>query len=252
MIIGLLKPDAGSLILDGQRYDPRNPEMRSRFGLVPQELAIYPELTAIQNLRLFGRLNGLRGRRLKERVDYVLEVTGLDRNAHQTLKTYSGGMSRRLNFGIALLHEPRFVVLDEPTVGIDPQSRARLRDAVRELSKNGVGVLYASHYMEEVQAVCHRVTIIDRGRLLKVGTFDQLLDRTEVEPCLTVAATPAGNRHRTPGRCRCASGARWNDEHFGSRERQSRSNVGSRPPAHGPGASGTLEDSVAGDQDARD
>jgi ABC-2 type transport system ATP-binding protein len=171
MILGLLNADGGSVSFDGHRYNPRDPDMRSCFGMVPQELAIYPELTAIQNLRLFGKLNGLGGRRLQERVDSVLELTGLAPNADQTPRTFSGGMSRRLNLGIALLHEPRFVVLDEPTVGIDPQSRARLLDAVRELGNQGVGVLYASHYMEEIEAVCDRVAIIDRGRLLKMGTL---------------------------------------------------------------------------------
>ncbi len=190
MIIGLLQPDGGSISVAGQHYNPRNAEMRSRFGIVPQELAIYPDLTAIQNLLLFGKLNGLGGRRLRERVDYVLEITGLGRNADQTPKTFSGGMSRRLNFGIALLHEPSFVVLDEPTVGIDPQSRTNLLDAVRDLSTQGVGVLYASHYMEEVEAICHRVAIIDRGRLLKLGTLDDLLDRTQTDICVTVAKLP--------------------------------------------------------------
>ncbi len=190
MIIGLLKADGGSIAFDGERYNPRNAEMRARFGIVPQELAIYPDLTAIQNLYFFGKMYGLRGGRLQERVDYVLELTGLAENADHTPSTFSGGMSRRLNFGIALLHEPRFVVLDEPTVGIDPQSRTNLLDAVRALGKQGVGVLYASHYMEEVEVLCHRLAIIDRGRVLKLGTLDQLLDRTRAELCVTVAALP--------------------------------------------------------------
>ncbi len=190
MIVGLLKADAGTISFDGKPYDPRNADMRASLGLVPQELAIYPELTALQNLRFFGGLFALRGRRLRERVDYVLEVTGLTRNANHTLNTFSGGMSRRLNFGIALLHEPRFVVLDEPTVGIDPQSRSNLLDCIRALSKQGVGVLYASHYMEEVEAICDRLAIIDHGRLLKQGTLDDLLDRTRIELSVKVPALP--------------------------------------------------------------
>lgn len=191
IIMGLLKPDAGTINLDGQLYDSRKPEMRSRLGIVPQELAIYPELTAAQNLRFFGGLYGLRGSKLEQRVDYVLELTGLTHNADHTPSTFSGGMSRRLNFGIALLHEPQFVILDEPTVGIDPQSRANLLDCVRKLSLNGVGVLYASHYMEEVEAICHRVAIIDYGRLLKTGPLDALLDRTRTELCVRVGDIPA-------------------------------------------------------------
>lgn len=187
MIIGLLQPDGGTISFDGVRFNPQNVDMRSRLGIVPQELAIYPELTTVQNLRFFGGLNGVRGNRLKERVDYVLDLIGLRQNADHTPSTFSGGMSRRLNFGIALIHEPRFVVLDEPTVGIDPQSRSSLLDAVRQLGRDGVGVLYASHYMDEVEAVCHRVAIMDRGKLLKVGTLDQLLDRSRIDLCVTVS-----------------------------------------------------------------
>lgn len=199
IIVGLLRADAGSVTFDGQHYNPRDAEMRTRLGIVPQELAIYPELTAAQNLRFFGRLQGLHGRRLKERVDYVLNLTGLTPNADHTLSTFSGGMSRRLNFGIALLHEPRFVVLDEPTVGIDPQSRTNLLDGVLEISRRGVGVLYASHYMEEVEAVCQRVAIIDRGRLLKMGTLDELQDRTQFDFRVRVASLPVEVARRLSG-----------------------------------------------------
>lgn len=186
MIMGLLKSDAGSVAFDGQPYSTLDRKMRRRLGMVPQELAIYPDLTAAQNLRFFGKMNGLSGKRLHERVDYVLDLTGLTSNADHTPSTFSGGMSRRLNFGIALLHEPRFVVLDEPTVGIDPQSRTNLLDCVRQLGREGVGILYASHYMDEVEAVCNRVAIIDRGRMLTQGTLDELLDRASMELCVTV------------------------------------------------------------------
>lgn len=177
MITGLLKPDAGKIYLAGKLFDPRDREMRSRLGIVPQDIALYPELTSEQNLRFFGRLYGLRGQQLESRVDYILQLTGLHETADHRPATFSGGMKRRLNFGIALLHQPRFVVLDEPTVGIDPQSRSHLLDGVRELSSQGVGVLYATHYMEEIEAVCQRVAIMDRGRLLSQGTLDELLDR---------------------------------------------------------------------------
>lgn len=199
IIMGLLKADAGTIKLDGQVYDPRSPAMRSCLGIVPQELAIYPELTAAQNLRFFGGLYGLSGRQLDQRVEYVLDLTGLAHNADHTPMTFSGGMSRRLNFGIALLHEPEFVILDEPTVGIDPQSRSNLLDCVRQLSSRGVGVLYASHYMEEVEAICHRVAIIDHGRLLKEGTLDELLDRTRTELCIRSGPVPSELSSRLRG-----------------------------------------------------
>jgi ABC-2 type transport system ATP-binding protein len=191
IIIGLLKADSGTVTFDGQRYNSRDAEMRSLLGVVPQEVAVYLELTAFQNLQFFGRLQGLRHHRLQERVAYVLELTGLGSSADRPVGTFSGGMSRRLNFGIALLHEPRFVILDEPTVGIDPQSRSNLLDAVRDLSRQGVGVLYASHYMEEVEAVCHRVAIIDHGRLLREGTLDELQRKTEFDVRIRVTALPA-------------------------------------------------------------
>lgn len=177
MITGLLRPDAGKIYLGGKLFDPRDRQMRSKLGFVPQDIALYPDLTSVQNLRFFGRLYGLRGRHLQERVDYILQLTGLQENADHRSATFSGGMKRRLNFGIALLHQPEFVVLDEPTVGIDPQSRSHLLDGVRELGRQGVGVIYATHYMEEIEAVCQRVAIIDRGRLLRQGPLDELLDR---------------------------------------------------------------------------
>lgn len=186
MIIGLLRPDAGTITFDGKPYDPADPRMRSLLGIVPQELAIYPDLTAAQNLQFFGSLYGLSGSELDSRVKYVLQLTGLERNADHTPSTFSGGMQRRLNFGIALLHQPRFVVLDEPTVGIDPQSRTNLLDCVRELGARGVGVVYASHYMEEIEAVCQRVAIVDRGRLLMQGTLDELLDGDQIEMSIKV------------------------------------------------------------------
>jgi ABC-2 type transport system ATP-binding protein len=190
IIIGLLRADAGSVEFDGRPFDPKNADMRSWLGIAPQELAIYPELTAAQNLRFFGKLNGLSGQKLTDRVDYVLALTGLTPSADLTPSTYSGGMQRRLNFGIALLNEPRFVILDEPTVGIDPQSRTNLLDGVRDLARQGVGVLYASHYMEEVEAICHRVAIIDRGKLLRQGTLDELQDRTRVDLQVRVPSLP--------------------------------------------------------------
>lgn len=188
MIIGLLQPDGGTITFDGKAYNPDDRQMRSYLGIVPQDLAIYPELTALENLQFFGGLYGLSGSRLKQRIEYVFELTGLTQNAHHKPSTFSGGMSRRLNFGIALLHEPRFVVLDEPTVGIDPQSRTNLLDGVRELSRNGVGIIYTSHYMEEIEAICDRVGIIDHGRLLRQGTLDELLDRSQPGLCIKVGS----------------------------------------------------------------
>ena len=227
MIMGLLKADSGTVSFDGQRYNAFDRKMRRQFGMVPQELAIYPELTAIQNLRFFGKMNGVTGRRLQDRVDYVLDLTGLTPNADHTPSTFSGGMSRRLNFGIALLHEPRFVVLDEPTVGIDPQSRSNLLDCVRKLSCDGVGILYASHYMDEVEAICSRVAIIDHGQMLRQGTLDQLLDRSRMELRVTVGPLPSDllSKLREVASVNCASTGETNIQILGAREAQ----AGERP-----------------------
>jgi ABC-2 type transport system ATP-binding protein len=186
MIVGLLQPDAGAISLNGKVLDPHDRQIRASLGIAPQDMSLYPGLSAVQNLRFFGRLYGLRGRQLQERLDRILELTGLRESADHNVSTFSGGMKRRLNFGVALLHQPKFVVLDEPTVGIDPQSRAHLLESVRELGRQGVGVVYATHYMEEVEAVCQRVAIIDRGRLLRQGSLDELLDRQRMAVCIKV------------------------------------------------------------------
>jgi len=178
MLAGLLRPDAGTIHIDGEPFVPTNARFRRLLGVVPQDLAVYPELTPRENLTFFGRLYGLRGHELEARIAEVLEQIGLTRQADDKAGTFSGGMKRRLNFGVALLHQPKLLILDEPTVGVDPQSRSHLLDAVRHISERGVSVLYASHYMEEVEAVCERVIIIDRGQIVAAGAVRELLSRT--------------------------------------------------------------------------
>lgn len=176
MISGLLAPDSGEVLIADRAYDGRDPRQKRMIGLVPQDLAIYPELNAIENLKFFGRLYGLHGVALQSRCDEVLNRIGLTESARRASGTYSGGMKRRLNFGIAMMHRPEILILDEPTVGVDPQSRSHLLDSVRELAQSGVGIIYASHYMEEVQAICQRVAIVDRGRVLAYDSIPRLLD----------------------------------------------------------------------------
>lgn len=175
MLAGLLNPDAGTIHLCGELFDPRLRWMKSTLGVVPQDLAIYPELTAMENVHFFGRLYGFSGRDLMHRCARSLERVGLSDTGKQESGTFSGGMKRRLNFAIALVHGPAVLILDEPTVGVDPQSRAHLLDCVRQLSAEGVAVIYASHYMEEVQTVCQRVAIIDHGRMLAYDSIAKLL-----------------------------------------------------------------------------
>jgi len=174
IIAGLLGADAGQVRLDGRPMTTRDTRARSAIGLVPQDVAVYPDLTARENLRFFGRLYDLTGRRLDERVDRVLDVIGLRDRADERSKAFSGGMNRRLNIGIGLLHEPRLLVLDEPTVGVDPQSRNTILDAVEELAAQGMAVLYTTHYMEEAERLCDRIGILDEGRLRAEGSTREL------------------------------------------------------------------------------
>jgi ABC-2 type transport system ATP-binding protein len=175
MLAGLLAPSGGEVLLNGQLLDGGNLEQRRLLGLVPQEFAIYPELSGVDNLKFFGSLYGLGGKLLKSRCDEILDQIGLTENAHRPVGTYSGGMKRRLNFGVALVHRPALLILDEPTVGIDPQSRSHLMDCIRQQSAEGIGVVYASHYMEEVQSICHRVAIMDHGEILANDSISNLL-----------------------------------------------------------------------------
>jgi ABC-2 type transport system ATP-binding protein len=188
IVAGLRQADSGTVTIEGRAVNHRNPEVRIMLGVVPQDLAIYADLTARENLDFFGQIYGVHGPELDRRIDRVLEQIGLEAHARNYVHTFSGGMKRRLNFGAALLHEPRLVILDEPTVGVDPQSRQHVLDCVRQLAAGGVGVIYASHYMEEVEALCQRVAIIDHGRMIASGTLDELLDKSHADLYLRVAA----------------------------------------------------------------
>ena len=193
MICGLLQPDGGEVRLEGHPLDRRQPASRLRLGVVPQDLAIYPDLTARENLMFFSGLYQLAGAERLRKVDEALERVGLTARANDLANTFSGGMKRRLNFAAAVMHDPVLLILDEPTVGVDPQSRAHLIDCIRDLQKKGTAIIYASHYMEEVQAVCSRAAIVDHGRLLACGEIPTLLQEIpfEIELRLGNATIPA-------------------------------------------------------------
>ena len=178
MVAGLLRADAGSIHVAGRPMAADAVEPKRHLGLVPQDLAIYPDLTAAENLRFFGKLQGLRGQALTTRVAEVLELIGLADRARDRAKEYSGGMKRRLNIGVGLLHQPSLLILDEPTVGVDPQSRNSILESVETLSVEGMAVLYTTHYMEEAERLCDRIGIIDSGRLQAEGTRDELIRLT--------------------------------------------------------------------------
>jgi ABC-2 type transport system ATP-binding protein len=171
----LLEPSGGAVRILGETVGRANADLRRRIGIVPQELAIYAELTAAENLAFFGELYGLRGADLRLQVQTVLAAVGLEDRADQRVATFSGGMKRRLNLGAALVHRPALLLLDEPTSGVDTQSRSHIFEGVRRLNADGITVVYTSHYMEEVQALCRRVGIIDHGRLIACDMLDNLL-----------------------------------------------------------------------------
>jgi len=175
MICGLLQPDAGEVVVAGQPLTTRSVKAKEAIGYVPQELAVYPDLNAHENLRFFARLYGLPSADAATRVEEVLGVIGLADRAGDLVKTYSGGMQRRLNIGIGLLHRPRLLILDEPTVGVDPQSRNAILESVEQLSSEGMAVLYTTHYMEEAERLCDRIGIIDLGELKAEGTRAELV-----------------------------------------------------------------------------
>jgi ABC-2 type transport system ATP-binding protein len=176
MICGILARDGGEVVVDGRPIHPGSTAAKSAIGYVPQDLAIYPDLTARENLVFFGQLYGLGGRPLTARVDELLEVIGLTDRAKDRTEQFSGGMKRRLNIAIGLLHRPKLLVLDEPTVGVDPQSRNAILSSVQELGREGMAILYTTHYMEEAERLCDRVGIIDEGRIRAEGTRRQLVD----------------------------------------------------------------------------
>lgn len=176
MICGLLGRDAGEVRVDGRPLTTRSVAPKKAIGYVPQDIAIYPDLSAKENLMFFGRLYGLGGDELKKRVAEVLEIIGLSDRASDKSDEFSGGMKRRLNIGIGLLHRPHLLVLDEPTVGVDPQSRNAILESVEALSTEGMAVLYTTHYMEEAERLCKRVGIIDHGKIVAEGTRRELIE----------------------------------------------------------------------------
>jgi ABC-2 type transport system ATP-binding protein len=172
---GLLAPDSGTIAIGEAGLPPTHTRTRQGIGYVPQEAALYGDLTARENLRFFGLLYGLRGSRLRARIMEILDFTGLAERANDRVGTYSGGMKRRLNIGVALLHDPQLLVLDEPTAGVDPQSRAVILERLIQLREEGRAIIYSSHYMNEVEAVSTEICIMDHGKILANGTHASLV-----------------------------------------------------------------------------
>jgi ABC-2 type transport system ATP-binding protein len=174
MLSCLIEPTSGDASIGGHSVTKEAFEVKRIIGVVPQEIALYEELSARENLTFWGQMYGLGGNHLKTRVTEVLDQIGLTERAKDRIKTYSGGMKRRVNIGVGLLHKPLLLFMDEPTVGIDPQSRRSILDSVMELNKAGMTVLYTTHYMEEAEEISHRVGIVDQGKLIAIGTQKEL------------------------------------------------------------------------------
>lgn len=177
IISTLFSPTNGDIFYEGESILKNPKPLRNALGIVPQEIALYPTLSGYQNLCFWGNMYGIRGRELKIRVKEVAEIIGISERLKDRVSNYSGGMKRRLNIGASLLHRPKLLIMDEPTVGIDPQSRNHILDTVLELNKQGMTIIYTSHYMEEVEYLCSRICIMDSGRIITCGTRDELVDR---------------------------------------------------------------------------
>ncbi len=189
MISGVLRPDSGRITFDGLNIWVEPKKVKRNLGVVPQEIAVYEDLTAKDNLDFWGSLHGLRGPGLKTAVHSALERVGLQDRAKDRVKTFSGGMKRRLNLCMGLLHRPKYLLLDEPTVGIDPQARLAILDIVREVAVAGTTVLYTTHYMEEAQELCDRIAIIDHGQILTIGTLEALTRQSGESEVLKVVGS---------------------------------------------------------------
>lgn len=174
MISTLVPPTKGDVVFNGKSILSNPKVLRKVLGVVPQDIALYPDLSGYENLEFFGQTYGLRGKKLKERIEEVLKYVGLQERANEKVNNYSGGMKRRINIGAALLHKPKLLIMDEPTVGIDPQSRNHILETVKRLNKEGMTILYTSHYMEEVEFLCDRIYIMDDGEIIAQGTKDEL------------------------------------------------------------------------------
>ncbi|MGE0880799.1 MAG: ABC transporter ATP-binding protein [Acidimicrobiia bacterium] len=177
MVSGILAADNGTITVNGKQVTTKAAEAKSEIGLVPQEIALYPDMSPVENLRFFGRLQAMSGKDLNGRIAEVLEIVGLSDRAKDHVADFSGGMKRRVNIAAGLLHRPRLLILDEPTVGVDPQSRNQILESIEQLGREGLSVLYTTHYMEEAERLCERIGIIDEGRIIVEGTKRDLVER---------------------------------------------------------------------------
>jgi len=215
MVVGALRPDRGSVTVDGET-DPTRPSLRARIGVAPQSLALYEELTAEENLAFFGRLYGLSGARLRARVEWALAFAGLADRRGDRVRNYSGGMQRRLNLVCGLIHDPPVLLMDEPTVGVDPQSRNAIFESIEALKREGRTIVYTTHYMEEAERLCDRVAILDRGKILALDTVEGLLRAHGGSPTVEIVFAGDSAEPRRPDLAAFGGdwdGPRWRVRH---------------------------------------
>jgi len=186
ILSGLTGFDGGEVRFLGKKIGRNEMESKRELGIVPQDIALFEDLTAQENLDYFGRLYGLKGKLLKERIKEALAFTGLTERRKDRPKGFSGGMKRRLNIACAILHHPKLIIMDEPTVGIDPQSRNHIMESIKELNRIGSTIIYTSHYMEEVEEICTKVAVVDRGRVIAQGTKEELKSLVSLEEKITI------------------------------------------------------------------
>ncbi|MSR90530.1 ABC transporter ATP-binding protein [Inconstantimicrobium porci] len=186
MICSLIHPTDGDIEIMGTNIKKDSREIKKKIGLVPQNIALYKDFTAYENIKFFAELYGLKGDMLKRRINEALEFTGLMDVKDKKAKTYSGGMQRRLNIACALVHKPQIIIMDEPTVGIDPQSRNHIMNAVKKLNEEGTTIIYTTHYMEEAEALCSKIAIIDKGKIIVEGTKEELKNMISDKSTLSV------------------------------------------------------------------
>ena len=194
VLTGLTGYEAGDIQMFGMPFTSHEMEIKRQIGIVPQEIAIFEDMPAYDNVQYFARLYGLRGSLLKERVEEALEFTGLLDKAKSLPKHFSGGMKRRLNIACAIAHHPKLIIMDEPTVGIDPHSRNHIMESIRELNRRGSTIIYTSHYMEEIEELCSSIVIIDHGRVIAQGTKEELKALVATEEKISIECS---NRHYT-------------------------------------------------------
>ena len=186
MMSTILSSDEGTILIDGNDIESSPNTCKTLIGVVPQEISLYDDFTAYENLLFWGQLYKIPSKELKERIEIILELIGLSERKNDLVKTYSGGMKRRINIASAILHKPKILFMDEPTVGVDPQSRNRIFEIVENLNKEGMTIVYTTHYMEEVERLCNRIAIIDDGKIVAQGTQSELQKESNVKETIEI------------------------------------------------------------------